>query len=314
MAKYLINEESLVGIADKTRALTSRSDDLTIAEIIEVIDLEKTYLDATLAALADKGVEVPEGTTNAGLADLIVGINTSGKSGSLNFEIIGGTTEPTNPSENMIWINTDAEITCWIFDLTQPTSPTEGMVWIHTGTDDLGVFNAATDGNALYVYPISAQHYISGEWVEKTVKAYRNGEWKAWLEDLWLIKLGSLQQSLARAYADSEKGFLYRGTNSTTGVYEFMVDEAGYHYIAFGPIDLTNYSTLIVTGSGEYGYISVSELCQHGQHGSVASVGIYSDSTVTNSLDISSLVGNHYIMCNTTYIKPLRIANLYLTP
>lgn len=93
-----------------------------------------------------------------------------------------------------------------------------------------------------------------------------------------------------------------------------MVDDTGYHYIAFGPIDLTNYSSLVVTGRGENGYISISQIIQHGQHGKVASVGIYTDSMVTRSLDISNLVGNHYIMCNTTYIKPLRIKDLYLTP
>lgn len=83
----------------------------------------------------------------------------------LNFEIVGNTTQPANPNENMIWINTDVEITNWIFDMTQPVNPTEGIVWIHTGTDDLGVFNAATGSNGLYIYPISAQQYINGAWV-----------------------------------------------------------------------------------------------------------------------------------------------------
>ena len=31
----------------------------------------------------------------------------------LNFEIVGGTTQPTNPKENMIWANTAEEITSW---------------------------------------------------------------------------------------------------------------------------------------------------------------------------------------------------------
>ena len=33
--------------------------------------------------------------------------------GGLNFKIVGGTTEPTNPKENTVWINTDVDIGEW---------------------------------------------------------------------------------------------------------------------------------------------------------------------------------------------------------
>jgi hypothetical protein len=36
----------------------------------------------------------------------------------LNFDIVGGTTEPTNPTENMIWVNTNVEIADYIFSAT----------------------------------------------------------------------------------------------------------------------------------------------------------------------------------------------------
>lgn len=39
---------------------------------------------------------------------------------SLNFKIVGGTTEPSNPTENMIWVNTDTPITNWIFSADNP--------------------------------------------------------------------------------------------------------------------------------------------------------------------------------------------------
>ncbi len=41
-------------------------------------------------------------------------------SGSLDFEVVGGTTKPVNPKENTIWVNTDAEITKWVFSSTKP--------------------------------------------------------------------------------------------------------------------------------------------------------------------------------------------------
>ena len=39
---------------------------------------------------------------------------------SLNFEIVGGTETPSNPKENTIWLNTDTEITEYIFSVKNP--------------------------------------------------------------------------------------------------------------------------------------------------------------------------------------------------
>ena len=38
----------------------------------------------------------------------------------LGFEVVGGTVAPASPKENTIWINTDAEITGYIFSATDP--------------------------------------------------------------------------------------------------------------------------------------------------------------------------------------------------
>lgn len=48
--------------------------------------------------------------------------NTNAAAGgtSLNFKVVGGTTEPTNHKENMIWVNTSNKITGWYFSATQP--------------------------------------------------------------------------------------------------------------------------------------------------------------------------------------------------
>lgn len=43
-----------------------------------------------------------------------------GGGAGLNFKVVGGTTQPTNPKENTIWINTDAEITSWAFAPVDP--------------------------------------------------------------------------------------------------------------------------------------------------------------------------------------------------
>ena len=59
---------------------------------------------------------------------------------SLNFDVVGNP-QPTNPKENTIWLNTDAEITSWIFSPTEPTAET-GMVWITFNIAGAVSFNA----------------------------------------------------------------------------------------------------------------------------------------------------------------------------
>lgn len=94
----------------------------------------------------------------------------------LNFKVIDGTTEPSNPKENMIWVNTDQEITSYIFSATEPESPIEGMVCFLIDTSSTVEFNALKK-NGIQVYPISAKQYVSGAWVDATVKIYQDGEW-----------------------------------------------------------------------------------------------------------------------------------------
>ena len=106
---------------------------------------------------------------------------------SLNFKVVGGTSEPANPKENTIWVNTDAEITGWGFSASAPTNPAEGMIWFQTGTSSPAAFNALKK-NGIAVYPNGCKQYVSGAWVSKTAKTYQSGAWKDW--GLYLIKNG----------------------------------------------------------------------------------------------------------------------------
>mgnify|MGYP003303869401 CR=1 FL=1 len=106
--------------------------------------------------------------------------NVSGGGGTaLNFRVVGGTTAPSNPKENTIWVNTSTDITSWVFSATQPTAAS-GRVWISVGTSSVVEFNALKK-NGIQVYPISAKQYVSGVWVDKPAKSYQNGEWVEWI-------------------------------------------------------------------------------------------------------------------------------------
>lgn len=102
----------------------------------------------------------------------------AGSGAGLNFKIVGGTTQPISGSENTIWINTDTEITSWVFSSTEPENPAEGMVWICTANSSSVDFNALKN-NTLEVYPMSAEQYIGGTWIGTPMKLYQGGAWES---------------------------------------------------------------------------------------------------------------------------------------
>ena len=102
----------------------------------------------------------------------------------LNFEVVGGTSKPSNPKENTIWVNTSTTIGGYIFSAAQPSGPSAGMIWIVIDTFSSGEFNALKE-NGIQVYPISAKQYVGGAWVGKTTKIYKNGKWVDWITYLY---------------------------------------------------------------------------------------------------------------------------------
>ena len=106
-----------------------------------------------------------------------------GGGAGLNFKVVGGTSQPTSPSENTIWVNTDTAISDWILDYDQPITRSDGTalsggeVWLKTGSASNAAFNAVKK-NGIWVYPASCNQYVNGAWVAKTVKVYQSGAWK----------------------------------------------------------------------------------------------------------------------------------------
>lgn len=132
---------------------------------------------------------------------MIINMTSSGDSG-LNLKAVGGTTQPTG-SENMIWVNTDTEISGYVFSATAPTNPVEGMVWFATGA----VSNAAMNidkKNTVMLYPLSCKQYISGAWVIKTAKTYQDGAWKEW--SLYFYNEGDKCEDVTGGWATMAKG------------------------------------------------------------------------------------------------------------
>ena len=132
-------------------------------------------------------------------------LNMAGGGGtSLNFTVVGGTSQPSSPKENTIWVNTSTTITSWVFSAEQPSSPKSGMVWIQTGDSSNVAFNALKKNN-LQVYPLSAKQYVGYSWVTKTVKVYQSGTWaESWNGQLY--DSGNEYTSITGGWTISGKG------------------------------------------------------------------------------------------------------------
>ena len=227
----------------------------------------------------------------------------------LNFKVVGGTSAPASPKENTIWVNTDAEITSWIFSGTEPENPTEGMVWISIGTSSTVEFNALKK-NGIQVYPISAKQYVSGAWVDVTVKSYQNG---AWVDTgLYLVQSGVDITALTGGWQDTGWG------QGTTLSYPSITFENGVMSISSSTspsswgkstkqsVDLTDIESIAITcdataAGGAYSTAGMSAYIKMMVGKSPTSVAaqttIVERTSVsgTFTLNVSSLTGEYYI-------------------
>ena len=115
--------------------------------------------------------------------------NARGGGGGLNLKVVGGTTQPTNPRANTIWINTTTSITGYALSPTQPETGTEGLVWLKTA--DTGVEINVGRKNAVLLHLADAKLYTSGTWANVEGWVYTGASWTqfAW-ERLYLFKDG----------------------------------------------------------------------------------------------------------------------------
>lgn len=95
---------------------------------------------------------------------------------ALNFKVVGGTEQPENPGEHTIWVNTETDISGWVFSPEEPENPIEGLVWIGLGTASPAPFNALKKGG-LYCFPTSCVQYVNGSFVKKYAYLFHADSW-----------------------------------------------------------------------------------------------------------------------------------------
>lgn len=226
---------------------------------------------------------------------------------SLNFSIVGGTTKPTDPVENTIWVNTETEITSWVISPEQPKSPTNGMVWINNGTSSEYSFNALKK-NEIKVYPQTAKQYVSGKWADVESNIYQDGEWSESQSGSVIYDSGSFGKSLGGAtYAvkatDKNGGGTYASVTNNSN-YMLWSNNGGLGLFYVEPkISCDGYKTLnisitdanIATTSAYPGKWGLISSINYKEPGFVASTGFDSlTGNQTLSLDVSSIGSTEY--------------------
>lgn len=241
---------------------------------------------------------------------MILNMSGGGPSATLNFRILGDTTQPDNPVENTIWVNTSTKITGWEFSTTQPAGE-PGKVWFKTAASSVAEFNALKK-NSIHVYPIQAYQWDGSAWVSKVTKIYQNGEWKAFTLTV-VPNLDSYGSTEWKKYCTENSGKPSVSVSSTTLTVTLNAYKNDGVSAAYIPVNVTGYSKMTIAGSytvpnSAYGanlgisvglFTSVSSSISTGYWHSGAKDG----ETITiseNSYDISTYSGICYFEVRAT--------------
>lgn len=119
-------EEGYIAADNPGEAIVKTSDYQLPTKAAQTITPGKTNI--TIAANTYlTGVQTIKGDSNLVASNIVSGKTIFGVAGSfnsvdavLNFKVIGGTTRPTSPANNTIWVNTSTTITSWDFSSSQP--------------------------------------------------------------------------------------------------------------------------------------------------------------------------------------------------
>lgn len=180
--------------------------------------------------------------------------NTGGGGGGLNLKVIAYPTESallaSAPMEGTLGVITSTPITANVFAASEPKSLLDGAVWFLTGTNSLAAFNVSKNKKEeVFVYPISAKQSVGGVLVVVVAKSYIGGKWVDWWN-------GELYDS-GNEYTDITGGWVDSSNNNTGANIEYTASSLKLTTAKHGVkasvstknlIDMTNYSTLVLTG------------------------------------------------------------------
>lgn len=203
---------------------------------------------------------------------------------SLNFKVVKNP-QPTNPSQNTIWVNTDQKITGWYFQPTQPENMAEGEVWFSVDTYSPVAFNALKK-NSIQICPISAKQYVSGMLVNKTANIYQGGKWVELVADILIYENGTQYKSLVSIAGTVNFGI---------GYITLSANNSGSRVGTADKINLTKFKTVTVDYSDKTSAAEISIKIMSDRNNVITRQNHINTTNGTISCDISSVTGDCYV-------------------
>ena len=250
-----------------------------------------------------------KGGTTEGLAfpdDFVSSIQAIQSGSGLNFTVVGGTTQPENPTENTIWVNTDIEIGKWTVSPNFPVNPEIGDVWVEyeMGTVELDVI----DENSLIITFGTVHQYVDSGWVTLIAHLYKDSAWTEIESDYYLFD--SSRGFNVEFNGWSQKNVTPNIGDTTLSITGTSQDSSDFVLYTKDPIDVTGYNTIelvlsftYVLGYGKYASFGlaeyINETSRSQTYASSKTLQYNSSSPVAGEtchlyLDISSLSGNYH--------------------
>ena len=244
----------------------------------------------------------------------MIGFTNAGGFDRLKLRVFGGTSAPSSPQTNDIWIKTSIAIVNWrITSVTTPgaTSP-NGIVYIVAATSADNVSTASVPTlnvlkqNRILLNFKGCLQLISGKWQSMDAYCYKSGAWVQF-SSTWN---GTLYNA-GEQYTDRTGGWIVRLKGASGGTLTPFLGgyaEKTVTVTTLGKVDLTSFSKLNFTGYGwedtsagrdkVHCLIDSSQINPSNQSfpSGVARLDFSGNETSgTYSLDISKLSGSYYV-------------------
>ena len=174
----------------------------------------------------------------------------SGGSGGSELVIVGGTTRPVKPKENMIWVNTDEEITRFHLSTTKPENLTQGVVWVKIFDSSSVEIGTPLGKDFVTIMLGSTWQYVGSEWMSVEVMSFQGGVWVNWWNG-YLYDNGDEYTAFTGGWIgeNSNPSYTAKGTFEKLSdcLHSKNVSGGSYGMSTVDVYDMTRYSTLYVT-------------------------------------------------------------------
>ena len=235
---------------------------------------------------------------------------TNSGGGGLNLRIVDGNTQPTNPVENLIWINTETRIPNWYWQASEPSQKETGTLWIVASSVATNVLSLLRH-NVLEVGIGTIRQWNGTEWANVGGKVYYNGAWHNFQTFVYDGSIGDAEQNFNHnvggyPWSKSTRSCVITTTENEDSFICAIGYGTGGNGLLYAPnaIDFTNVSkvkiTYIASSSGagtKTCRASVFTSASSGsESGLVASTTIRSSAEKTSiEIDTASLSGEYLL-------------------